>query len=180
MFFNLFTQKNWIYNSNNISAAYPHINPENIKDVEIWSTCLFVTFLNGSPRFLSKQKVLRAFFDKRENEAKTINTPVWCKTQKMFAIRSKSKNYHTYYTAETQCDCHDYLIQSHIGVTNPTCCHMIKVRNSNKARKDYLERVSQQIPNIVQQLTGMGINIEVVSYKDLTYIIENIVNKNAA
>jgi len=179
MFYNTFSLKNYIFNSNNISAAYIDIDPENIKEVEIWSNCLFVTFLNGSPRFLSKKKVLAAFFSRRENDSKNVNTPVWCSNQKMYAIRSKNKSYHRFYTSETQCDCHDYLIQKHIGLDSPTCSHMVKVRNSNKARREYLQLVSQQIPDIVQQLTGMGINIDTVSYKDLSYVIENIVNKVA-
>lgn len=183
MFYNLFTQKNWVFNADNISAAYPHINPENVKEVEIWSNCLYVTFLTGSPRFLSKKKVLEAFFEERENESRKVNTPIWCDTQKMYAIRSRSKQYKQFYTTETQCDCHDFQIQKQIGITNPTCSHMYKVKMSNAARQAYLDRVKLQYPDIENQIKNLGFDPKTIRFKDLQFIITDIslpLDSNAA
>jgi len=132
-YFNI-NNTSYVFTKFNVVCAYPHINEKNIKKIDAWSNCLFVTFYKGSPRFLSKKKVLAAFAANRESRSIEVNSSK--------IGYDKFNNFYCYkqYEITTQsCTCMDYKLQVSAGMDNPACKHIHAVRGLSALEKRTLQ-----------------------------------------
>ena len=124
----------YVFTKFNVVCAYPNIAEKNIKKIDAWSNCLFVTFYKGSPRFLSKKKVLAVFAANRESRATEINLNNigYNKYKKVYC-------YKEYEITVNTCTCMDYKLQLTSKINNPACKHIYAIRNLSAMEKRILQ-----------------------------------------
>lgn len=118
-------------------AAAAAITNRPVLEVKVWAHVVFVKFIKGSPRFVSKKAFRKEFADSRRRRGQQIKEAGLVQQQPVcfdsFLVQSSQR--FDLYLVQTEdhcvsCTCLDWERQRDAGIPTPTCKHGYAVLNT--------------------------------------------------